>query len=160
MNFRLTFKPDEKYYSEAYSEIISSFRFKKYEPLFASIMIFCGVIFYLVDDENKLGIFPFVFGCLGVYELYKVYYEKKKWLKDRLDSRIVGQVLEIEFTETSIKHSGPFSSGEFKWDGLKDIVKTKNGILLRPENGVSVYLPSQLFTDKDQINFILSKKIE
>ncbi|MGA9212751.1 MAG: hypothetical protein WBY99_08680 [Kaistella sp.] len=158
MNFKLNFKPDENYYKEAYAEIISSLKFKKYEPLFATIMVFFGIGLYFFDTHKKLGLFPFVFSCVGIYEFYKFHFEKKKWLKDRLQSGIAGQLLEMEFSETTIKHSGPFSNGELNWNGLKDIIKTKNGVLLKPENGVSIYLSDRLFKDSEQIDFILSKK--
>ncbi len=158
MNFNLTFKPDEDYYKEAYAEIISSLKLKKYEPIFATIMVLLGIGLYFFDNHKTLGLFPLVFSGIGIYEFYKFYYEKKKWLKDRLDSRILGQLLELEFNETTIKHNGPFSKGELNWNGLKDIIKTKKGVLLKPENGISIYLPDRLFKDKAQIDFILSKK--
>lgn len=158
MNFNLTFKPDENYYKEAYSEIISSLKLKKYEPILATIMVLFGIGLYFLDNDRKLGLFPFVFSGIGIYEFYKSYNEKQKWLKDRLDSKISGQLLEIEFSETTIKHSGPFSNGELNWNGLKNIIKTKNGIILKPENGISIYLPDRLFNDREQIDFIISKK--
>lgn len=158
MNFNLTFIPDEDYYKEAYSEIISSFKYKKYEPIFASIMAFWGIFLYFIDKNKILGLFPFVFSGIGIYEFYKFYNEKKNWMKDRLDSRILGQMLEIEFNDTTIKHKGPFSNGELIWNGLKDIIKTKNGLLLKLENGISIYLPDRLFKNKEQIDFIISKK--
>jgi hypothetical protein len=158
MHFNLTFKPDENYYREAYAEIISSLKLKKYEPIFATIMVLFGIALYFFDYDKKLGIFPFIFSGVGIYEFYKFYSEKKKWLKDRLDSRNTGQLIDIEFNETTIKYKGSFSIGELNWNGLKDIIKTKNGVLLKPENGMSVYLPYRLFEDKQQIDFILSKK--
>lgn len=158
MNFKLNFKPDENYYIEAYAEIISSLKIKKYEPLFATILIIFGIVLYFSDTHKKLGLFSFVFSFIGIYEFYKFHFEKKKWLKDRLQSGIAGQLLEMEFNETTIKFSGPYSNGELNWNGLKDIIKTKKGVLLKPENGISIYLPDRLFTESEQIDFIISKK--
>ncbi len=158
MNFKLNFIPDEEYYKEAYDEIVSSLKLKKYEPYFAITMIILGLIFYFQDTDKKLGIFPIVFTLIGFYELFKLYYEKKKWLKDRLDSKIVGQQIELQFSEEVIKHSGQFSKGELTWNGLNKIVKTKNGLLLKPENGISIYLPNKLFADEKQMEFIMSKQ--
>lgn len=158
MNFSLTYVLDKQYYEEAYREMISSLKLKKYEPVFATIMIVFGIALYLLDKNNKLSIFPLVFFSLGVYELYKVYSEKKKWLKNRLDSKVFNQPVTLEFDEARIKHNGLFANGELKWDGFKDIVKTKNGILLKPENGVSIYLPDKIFRSKEEIGFILSRK--
>jgi hypothetical protein len=158
MNFSLTLKPDEAYYKEAYSEMISTLKLKKYEPIFAIIMILFGLGLNYFDSKEKLGLFPLFFSAVGAYELYKSYYEKKKWLKDRLSTGVVGKTIELEFSDNEIKHSGPFSSGEFIWDGLKSITKTQNGILLKPQAGVSIYLPNSAFTNQKQIDFILSKK--
>jgi hypothetical protein len=60
MNFTLTFIPDEPYYKEAYSEIVSTLKFKKYEPFLATIMVIFGIALYFYDTNRILGIFPFV----------------------------------------------------------------------------------------------------
>ena len=39
MNFNLTFIPDEPYHQEAYNEIVSTLKYKKYEPFFATLMV-------------------------------------------------------------------------------------------------------------------------
>lgn len=158
MNFNLAFRPDEAYYKEAYKEITSSRKLKKYEPVFAILMVIGWIGLYFFDSSKRLGILPFIFSGIGIYEFFKYYYEKKKWLKDRLDSKIAGQLLEFEFNDNCIKHNGPFSNGEIQWNGLKDIIKTKNGILLKPENGISIYLQDRQFSDREQIQFILSKR--
>jgi len=157
MNFILNFKPDKAYYTEAYDEIISSLKYKKYEPYFAILLIGMGIILYFQDTYKVSGLMPIIFSLSGIYQLFKLYFEKKKWLKDRLDSKIVGQQIEMHFTDEGIKHDGPFSNGELNWNGLKTIVETKKGILIKPENGISIYLQNSLFKDKAQIEFILSK---
>ena len=157
MEFNLKFIPDENYYKEAYDEMVSSMKYKKYVPYFASTLIFVGAVFYFLDKSGVIGIFPFLFIFLCLYEFFKFYNEKKKWMKDRLDSRILGKEIQMDFTDEIIKINGPFSIGEMKWVGLKKIVKTKNGILLKPENGFSIYLQDKMFSSDEQIKFILSK---
>lgn len=157
MEFSLKFIPDENYYKEAYDEMVSSMRYKKYVPYFASALIFVGIVFSFLDKSGVVGIFPFLFICSGLYEFFKFYNEKKKWMKDRLDSRILGKEIQMQFTDEMIKINGPFSNGELKWFGLKKIVKTKKGILLKPENGLSIYLQDKMFSSDEQIKFILSK---
>ena len=157
MEFNLKFIPDENYYKEAYDEMVSSMKYKKYVPYFASALIFVGVVFYFFDKSVIIGIFPFLFIFSGLYEFFKFYNEKKKWMKDRLDSRILGKEIQMDFPDEIIKINGPFSIGEMKWVGLKKIVKTKNGILLKPENGLSIYLQDKMFSSDEQIKFILSK---
>jgi hypothetical protein len=159
-NFTLTITPNEAYYKEAYDEMISTLRLKKYEPYFAVSIVVFGTGLFFYDEEGVLGMFPFVFSMAGLYELYKVFTEKNKWLKARLDSRLVGQKIEFTFNDAGILHTGPFSNGEMKWEGIHNILKTKRGLLIKPENGSSLYLPDHIFSDKTQMEFILSKKNE
>ncbi|MGL4632278.1 MAG: hypothetical protein ACRCVT_13835 [Leadbetterella sp.] len=157
MNFSLKFHPDEEYYKEAYGEMVSLVRLKKYEPYFAVALFFFGIYLYLKDTEKVLGMFPFAFSIAGIYEFFKLFYERKKWLSDRLDSKIVGNQIEINFKHDGISIKGTFSNGELKWEGVKTILKTKKGILLKPENGVSIYIQDKLLSSKDQIDFLFSK---
>lgn len=157
MNFLVIIKPDLAYYEEAYDEMISSKRFKKLEPFFAVTMILFGMGLWYFDTTNVFSFFPFVFSAVGLYELVMVYVSRKKWLKDRLDSRILGQEMRLQFTEEFINHTGPFSSGEINWDGLKSITETKKGLIIRPENGTVIYLPRTLFNSSEEFEFILSK---
>lgn len=157
MIFTITIIPDEPYYKEAYDELVSTLKLKKYEPYFAIIMILFGIGLYFFDTHKVLGIFPIIFSLIGVYELYKVYNEKNKWMKARLASNVTGQKIEMEFSDSNISHKGPFSNGEIKWEGIISMHKTKKGIILKPDNGVIIYLPDAVFSDKNQIEFILSK---
>lgn len=157
MIFNITLTPDEPYYKEAYGELVSTLKIKKYEPYFAIIMILFGIGLYYFDTYKVSGIFPIIFSLVGVYEFFKVYHEKNKWMKGRLANNVTGQKIEMEFNESTIVHKGPFSNGEMKWEGFKSIQKTKKGIILKPDNGVSIYLPDRLFSDNKQIEFILSK---
>lgn len=157
-NFTLSITPNEAYYKEAYEEMISTLRLKKYEPYFAVVMVLAGVGLFFYDENDLLGMFPFVFSMIGVYEFRKYFTEKNKWLKAQLDSRLVGQKIEFTFNDTGILHTGPFSNGEMKWEGINNILQTKRGLLIKPENGSSLYLPDRVFSDKKHKAFILSKK--
>lgn len=158
MNFNLTIIPDEEYYKEAYREMVSTLRFKKYEPFFATLMVIFGVGLYFFDINRITGIFPIVFSLIGIYEFYKLFHEKNKWLKDRLNSKVASQKIELEFSDSIIIHKSPFSNGEIKWEGINKIIKTQNGLIIKPENGISIYLPDRLFSDRKHIAFILKKK--
>ena len=158
MTFKLTFTPDKKYYEEAYDELISLTKLKKWEPVLAVIMGLFGIGLYYFDKSGALGIFPFFFVIMGIYEFFKFFYNKNKWLSERNLSGVNGQLIELEFNDELIKHKGPFSIGEIKWAGLKEIKKTTKGIVLKPENGISLYLPDNLFKGTEEINFRLSKR--
>lgn len=157
MNFTLLFTPDEIYYKEAYAAMISSLRYKKYEPVFATVMIVFWTGLYLYDTNKTVGLFSLFMSAVGVFEFYKIYLEKKKWMKNRMNSKVVGQKIEIHFNDLSLTYKEPLSNGEIRWEGIKTILKTKNGILIKPENGIGIYFPFKHFANDAQIEFILSK---
>lgn len=157
MDFKINFRPDLDYYKEAYSELIKTSWVKRLEPLFATIMILSAVVLWYLDNNRTLGIFPILFGALGIYEFIKVYRSRTKWISDRMKSGVTGQELQLQFTDDLIIHSGPFSNGDIKWNGLKSIGQTEKGIILKPEKGTVIYLPRTKFESKDQIDFIISK---
>lgn len=116
-----------------------------------------GMVLQYFDAERALSVFPFVFSGVGVYELFKVYWEKKKWINDRLGSRIIGKRIELEFTDEYIIHSGPFANGKITWDGLRSVLATNKGLIIKPENGVVIYLPRTIFQSQKDIEYILAK---
>lgn len=153
MTVKISFVPDKTYYKEAYYELV---RFKKWEPFIGIFLMAVGGAIYWYDNYAKTISTGLV--VAGLIEFFKCFYEKNKWVKERMKSAVSGQVIEMEFYDESIKHVGPFSQGEIKWEGLKEIRKTDKGIVLKIDTGVSIYLPDTLFENKEHIAFILSKK--
>ena len=135
MIFKISFTPDEAYYKETYFELAP---FKKWEPVLAVLLIVLGGWIYLYDRYE--GVVSFFLVVIGVYEFIKCYYEKNKWIKERMESEISGELMEMEFNDAYIKHAGPFSKGEIKWTGFKEIKKTNKGIVFKVETGTSIYL--------------------
>jgi hypothetical protein len=160
MDFRIKFIPDLEYYQEAYSEMVKSNLLKRLEPGFAIAMIVIGVIECFYDKYGVLGYFPIIFGGLGIFELVKIYTSRRKWIMARIKGGVYGQELYLHFTESLIFHSGPFSTGNISWAGIKSIKQTDKGLILKQEIGTSIYLPKNLFENKDQIDFIMSKVLK
>ena len=158
MNFKIDFTPNKEYYKEAYEEMISTYKLKKWEPIFALLLIVFGLFIYFTIKSENLKFTPFIFIFLGIYELVKFYSEKRKWIKNRLKSNIVGKNFEVEFTDDHMVHSGPFSNGKISWDGFKNLIETQKGILLKQENGINIYFSKEIFKNRSEIDFILNKK--
>ena len=95
MSFKIEFYPDKSYYEEAYNEIISTLKLKKYEPIFALVIIFFGITLFFINQNKNLSFISIIFIGIGIYEFMKYYYEKQKWINDRLKSKILGEKLEI-----------------------------------------------------------------
>jgi len=79
-----------------------------------------------------------------------------KWLRDRIDTRLLGKSVSLVFEQDVIRHMGPFAAGEIKWVGLHQVKETSKGIFLIPENGISIYLPKQVFQSPTQVETILN----
>lgn len=120
-------------------------------------MVVTGIILFGVDSGNRLGFFTLFYSAIGIFETYRWNYKKKRWVKDRLAGRSSENV-KIEFDDSVFKVQGALSKGEINWMGFKEIRATKTGILLKPQNGISIYLPYSCFGMQDQIDFVLSKK--
>jgi len=157
MNFTINLRPDLNYYKEAYSEMVKSNGLKRFEPVFATAMILFAIGLWYFDNKGTLGFFPILFGGLGIFELIKVYTSRTKWVSEREKSGITGQEINLQFTEDLITHSGPFSTGNIKWTGIKSIGQTDKGIIIKPETGNAIYLPKTSFQTKEQIEFIINK---
>ena len=113
-------------------------------------MVLFSIGLWYFDNNGKLGLFPVLFGALGIYEFIKVHTSRRKWINDRVKSGVTGQELQLQFTDDVIIHSGPFSNGQVKWNGLKSIATTEKGIILRLENGIAIYLRKTEFENEDQ----------
>jgi hypothetical protein len=157
MNFTINLRPDLNYYEEAYSEIVKNNGLNRFEPVFAIAMILFAIVLWYQDNQGTLGFFPILFGGLGIFELIKVYTSRTKWVSERMKSGVTGQEINLQFTEDQIIHSGPFSTGDIKWTGIKSIGQTDKGIIIKPETGIAIYLPKTSFQTKEQIEFIINK---
>lgn len=157
MDFTINFRPDLNYYKEAYSEMIKNSGLKRFEPVFASMMILTGPGLFYFDKSNALGFFPILFSGVGVFELIKVYTSRSKWLNDRVKNGVIGQEIRLQFTDDLIIHNGPFSNGSLKWTGIKSVKQTEKGIIIRPETGIVIYLSKTMFERKEQIDLIINK---
>jgi hypothetical protein len=64
-------------------------------------------------------------------------------MRDRLrDKRLDASVI-LEFKEDRIVHSGPYAHGEFAWEGIESVTPTPTAMFLRPQKGISIYIPDQ-----------------
>lgn len=46
MLFNLTIKPDDEYYKEAYNELISLTKYRKFQPIISIVLILIGSLLY------------------------------------------------------------------------------------------------------------------
>ena len=157
MDFAVEIVPNEAYYQDYYREWASQKWLRRNETyLGIGMMLFWAGLRY-IDGGNLLGAVPYFFMAVGLYEAIKPFYAKRRWLKERKKSRINGQPITAHFSDNGIAMTGPFSSGETKWAGIRAIRQTAHGLFIVPENGVSIFLPATAFPSAEQMQAVLSQ---
>jgi len=160
MYFQIELIPTDKYYADFYQDWVSQKWLRRWQPYLAVFMILFWAGLLFLDSGKALGITPQLFMALGGYELGKHFYSKHRWFKERRGSRVNGQKTIIQFRDESIKFDGPFTTGQLKWSGIKEIKQTPSALLLIPENGISIYLPKALFNSPEQVDAVLKAQSE
>ncbi|GAA4303127.1 hypothetical protein [Nibribacter koreensis] len=147
---------NKEYYNEYYSEWLKfRSKFKKWENIIGFISLTASLVIYLFDDSLIfISVGLFVFGSLMVYEYYS---SKSKWLKGRLNSKMIDTKVTLIFEEERIQTFGPFTEMNGKWDFFSDAVKTDKGLILVPENGISIYLQNKAFANPSDIEAVFDR---
>ena len=78
-------------------------------------------------------------------------------MKARLGSKMTDQSMTMIFEEHQVQSLGPFTEVNGKWDFFKQVIKTEKGLILIPENGISIYLQKTSFDDPLDIEKIIQK---
>jgi len=156
MEIKVNQNLDEDYYEECYSEWLK-FRsvYKKWENKIGLFSLFAALIIYLIDKELiyiSVGLI-----VLGIGTIYEFYSSKRKWMKDRLDSKVNNNSVTMVFEDNQIQSIGPFTDVKGTWDFYKDVIETEKGIFLIPENGVMIYLQRKSFDNQDDVKSVLKK---
>jgi hypothetical protein len=157
MDFTVEIVPNEAYYRNYYREWASQKWLRRNEPYLGIAMVLFWCCLWYVDEANSLGVVPYFFMAVGFYETIKPFYKKHKWLEERKSSRLNGQKISAHFSDDAIHVTGPFSSGNIKWAGIRRIQHTALGLFIIPENGISLFFPKSVFQSDEQIQAIVSR---
>lgn len=147
---------DKDYYEECYSEWLK-FRsvYKKWENKIGVLSLFVALVIYLMDRELiYVSVGLIIFGMGMIYEFYV---SKRKWMKDRLDSKINNNTVTMIFEDNQIQSFGPFTDVKGTWNFYKNAIETEKGIFLIPENGIMIYLQRKSFENQEDIETVIEK---
>ena len=61
------------------------------------------------------------------------------------------------FEDDKVQTIGPFTEVNGKWEFFSDAVETEKGLILIPENGISIYLQKKSFDKQADITTIIRK---
>lgn len=156
MRIQVTQKLNKEYYNEYYSEWLKfRSKLKKWEHVIGFTSLIAALIIYLTDNSLKfISVGLLIFGVLMIYEFYS---SKAKWLKGRLKSKMADSEVTIIFEEDKILTIGPFTEMNGNWSFFNDAVETEKGLILIPENGISIYLQKKSFKEQSDIGAIVNK---
>jgi hypothetical protein len=156
MKIEITQEINKEYYREYYSEWLNfRSKFKKWEHIIGFTSLFGAVVTYLVDNS----IYYISFGLLvfGGFMIYEFYFSKQKWLNDRLKSKMNNSEVKMTFEDDKIQSFGPFTEMKGEWSFFTDAIETNKGLILIPENGISIYLQKKVFQSQSDIKEIIRK---
>lgn len=156
MEIKINQKLNKDYYEECYSEWLQ-FRsvYKRWEDKIGALSLIAALVVYLMNKELiylSVGLIT-----IGINMLYDFYSTKRKWIKDRLNSKVNNNTVTMIFAEDQIQSIGPFTDVKGNWDFYKDIIESDKGIFLIPENGVMIYLQKKVFKNPKDIKWIINK---
>lgn len=156
MNIEIIQKTNKKYYIEYYSEWLKyRSKYKKWEHIVGFLSVTLSLLVYILDN----GLYYISFGLLlfGILKIFDFYNSKRKWLNDRMSSKMNNEEVRMIFDDTKIQSFGPFTEMNGKWNFFTDAIETDKGLILIPENGISIYLQKKVFHGESDIKDIIRK---
>lgn len=147
---------NKEYFTESYAVFLSHVgKFRKWE-IHAGTLISILALFLLFHRPSIAAVGMLIFGLFHFIDYYFVRY---KWIQDRIKTRSgnSSSIVEIIVSERGVYQKGPTSEGTINWAGVKSVVPTKIGLILRVGDGMSIYIPDSAMDDKEFKNYVVSK---
>ena len=150
MNIKVELVPSKEYFESCYQDWLPRSNMK-WLPYVSMGLILLGILFYIFNDSNRFRGIPIFAPVWGIVLFIQYYYKKKRWIKERMKSNIVGKKQTLIFKEEHIEHNGPYSKGIVKWETFQEYFLTENGLTLVPEHGIFIFLPRSVFEREEDI---------
>lgn len=136
MNIEIEQHIDKEYYLEYYSQWLKyKSTFKKWEHIIGFTSVIIALLIYILNP--KLQYFSIGFIFFGLFMINDFYSSRKKWIKERIKSRMNNSSFRILFKEDKIETIGKFARTESNWNFFSNVIKTEKGLILIPENGIN-----------------------
>ena len=156
MRIEITQLLSEDYFKEYYSEWLSfRSKYKKWEHIIGFTSI--GIAFVICIIDRSLDFISTGLLFFGLFMIFEFYNARRMWLKERMESKMINEKVTMVFEEEVIHSIGPFTEMNAKWSFITQALETEKGLILIPENGISIYLQKKSFKDPSDIVQILKK---
>lgn len=156
MNIEITQYTNKEYYKEYYFEWLNHrSKYRKWQQKTGFATLLLSLIVLLADKS----LFYLTGGLivLGLLMIFDYHFIKNKWLKERLESRMNNKSFTMIFQDDEIKSIGPFTNTNSKWEFIDKAIETQKGLILIPENGISIYIQKNSFKRHEDLKLIMNK---
>lgn len=150
MNIEIEIIQSKEYFENYYRDWLKRSN-TKWLPYLGAGLILLGILFYIFNDSNRFRGIPIFAPVWGIVLFIQYYYKKKRWIKERMKSNMVGKKMTLTFKEEETEHTGPYSNGTVKWETFQEYFLTENGLTLVPEHGIFIFLPRSVFEREEDI---------
>ena len=157
MNHTVKLVLNKNYFTEMFSQSMRyANKWRKIERVIGPFFLVLGIFLFVITDGKMAS--PFVLVLIGLYEILSPLIKKPWWIGRQMKSNIANSEVTINFTETGIETSTPYSQSSIEWTGVERILETKKGVLIWPQKGIHIYIPKS-DARKDVIQFITTKNV-
>jgi hypothetical protein len=130
---------DEAYFRECLGEWIESVStLRKFEPLLCAASVGIGIGTVLLLPSFR--IVGYLAIAVGVFEAWRYRAFKRRWLAERLGSKLNGTVMRFELGPGRVRQLAPAPASTDALS-LARVVASRRGYFVYPKNGAFVYLP-------------------
>lgn len=156
MHAKATITLDERYYAEFHAAWLKNVSKWRRFQIFTGLALIAaaGTLFAFAGLHLIVAI---VLALIGVCEIGDYFLNRYKWMKDRLSDRRIGAIITLEFFDDRIVHAGPFARGEISWNGIESAMLIPDGLFLRPQKGISIYIPDRAWERNDGKQLVLDR---
>jgi hypothetical protein len=143
----------EDYYREVYDQWYRHVcRWRKWQAPLAVTAALTVIPVWLVG----LHIISALVAAFAFTEFVDSLAHRRRWLRERFKSIRLGESVSIRFLAEGIDITGPFSSATWAWKGINSCSVTSRGVFLRPDTGVSMYIPKSAVTPPEAFQHIVT----
>lgn len=142
----------EGYYRESYEEWFRHVaRFRKWQTPLAIVAAVASIALWL-SGFRLAALVPAAYAVLKAVDAVM---HRRQWIADRCRSSRLDETISVQFSDEALEINGPHSSGSLAWAGVDSWEVTDRGLFLRPDTGVSIYVPKASVTPPEAVGQIV-----
>ena len=131
---------DSDYFEELYAQTVGyRLRLRKFAVQFATALLLFGIALAICFPPH--WIVGSIFAVAGCYELAAALTHKSRWVKRRLSSSQVGQIVDFTFETDEVLTNSRNATASIRYSVFDEFTEAATGFFLIPGSGVAIYIP-------------------